>query len=71
MTSTVNREGKHRSKDLLFCQQRLRNMTLQLVKLRTAQLRCSIKIEFLAVEERRSFMIFQTRVKHVEESGRL
>ena len=46
-------------------------MTVQLVKLRTAQLRCSIKTKFLAVEERRSFVIFQTRDKHVEESGRL
>ena len=51
---------------------RLRNMTVMfLVKLRKAQLRFSIKIEFFAVEERRSFIIFQTRDKHVEESGSL
>lgn len=71
MTTIVNWEGEHRSKNLLFCQQRLRNMTVQLVKLRKAQLRFRIKIEFLAVEERRPFIIFQTRDKHVEESGRL
>ena len=67
----LRRRTQVRSKNLLFCQQRLRNMTVQLVKLRKAQLRFSIKTEFLSVEERRSFIIFQTRDKHVEESGRL